>query len=119
MHRCVMIAAVLATACATMGIPDGTLAIEETAAGNRRIEIEMVRMPAPEQYQPGATTFAVWIVRDDVALRAGELEYDYGSAVARGSVVTHYDDFRVVVTADREDSEEPGDEVVFQREIAA
>ena len=118
-RRLVLVSSVLLAGCATMGIPDGTLAVEETSAGNRRVEIEMVRLPAPEEYDARASTFAVWIERDGVALHAGDLEYDYGRAIARGSVVTPYDDFRVFVTADREDAEEPGEDVVFEQEVGA
>lgn len=118
MHRGVWFG-VLLSACATMGIPDGTIAVEDTEAGNRRVEIEMVRLPAPEDYDAHADRFAVWIVHDGIALRAGDLEYDYGTARATGSVVTPYDDFRVVVTADREDADEPGEHVIVEQEIAS
>jgi hypothetical protein len=102
-------------------IPDGQISVIDTPAGNQRVAIEMMNVPAPQLYHRRDSRYVVWIVPPSgVAVRAGELEHDPERRFAHGEVITPpYDDFRVIVSAEPEGAEEPGADVVVDQEVNA
>ncbi len=130
MHRALVLVTLLAAGCGSapgtrarmLTPPGGQIAVVETPRGNRRVDIEVDHIAPPSAYAPGATGFVVWIVpREGAPIRAGEIDYDARARAGAASVLTPYDEFRVLVTAERADRAgvAPGEHVVVDREIAS
>ncbi len=102
--------------------PDGRIAVVETPEGNRSVQIQVDDLPTPQRYDRQASTFVVWIVpARGVPIRAGELDYDRRSHYGHANVVTPYDRFHVVVTAEppNADLATPGPDVIIDQAIAS
>ncbi len=102
--------------------PDGQIAVVRTPEGNRQVEVRLDDLPAPHVYDRDASSFVVWIVPfRGVPVRAGELRYDAKTHYGSANVVTPYDRFRILVTAEppNRDLDEPGSNVIVNQEIAS
>jgi hypothetical protein len=100
-------------------VPDGEIAVVETTTGNRRVDVDMINLPAAHRYDPRMSTFMLWIVPPGGdALPVGELRYDPSEGIARAQAITPYDDFRVIVTAETgADATTPSGVVILTEDV--
>jgi hypothetical protein len=102
--------------------PEGRIAVVETPEGNREVQIQLDQLPPPSAYDRQDSSFAVWIVpAEGVPVRAGDLRYDAHSHYGHANVVTPYDRFHVVVTAEPRSPNRaaPGPNVILDEAIVS
>lgn len=85
---------------------DAQIDVVATRSGEQRVRVDVERLPPPERLGLDLSTYAVWIVPPGARpIAAGQLRYDRERGRGDAVVLTPYDDFRLLVTA------EPGPEL--------
>lgn len=84
---------------------DGRVEVESTDHGNRMVDVKLEHLPPPARLAGGSQSahYVVWLVPsgDQSAEKAGYLDYDPDSRKGRLATPTTLDDFRVLVTVEK------------------
>lgn len=98
---------------------DGSIFVELTRTGNRKVVVSMEHLPLPERIDPSVSTYAVWFVpNNDYPVKAGTLAFDPISREGRLIATTPFKEFVVRLTAEPSNHvNQPSEHVVAERYI--
>lgn len=95
-----------------------TVDLEDNGNGDHLVVVALEDLPPPSQHGPGYRTYVVWVRPLGMhVLKAGELAYDPELEIGALRMVTPYESFELLVTAERDPAVETPSSAVVDRRI--
>ncbi|MGB0680714.1 MAG: hypothetical protein ACPGUV_13760 [Polyangiales bacterium] len=97
----------------------GVASVEVIEGDNRMVSLRLQDLPAPEDLDPAATVYILWIVGDgDSAVKAARVAYDRQSHLARVRATTPLHRFEFFITAEANfDAPYPRDSIILRQRV--
>lgn len=99
---------------------DAHMQVERLEGGNHLITFTATNMTPPDRLGSGYTRYVLWVQTGTAPARMEtNLRYNPDERTGRASATTPYENFTVLVTAERqEESGTPSDAIVFQQTVS-
>lgn len=97
----------------------GTLSVEEADQANNEAELRLQYLPLPQNLGAGLSTYVAWVQPKgtDRYVKVGSIDVDK-KREGRIQFTTPYDNFRVIVTAEKSaTTQQPGEPVIVTQEV--